>query len=904
MDQNAPNPITEEKFIGREHEIAAYEQWLTDPNACRILYVYDAASEPDKKGGVGKTKLLQECIKITKEKYKNIVIVSVDFFSIADRNGRRIAERVYKQLKDTYPDWSADSFGKALKDGKNNTNSAEIRNILSEALTSDLRELDAYLSKMHPGRYCALVIVLDTFDVIQDNPSVAVFSPLQKFPDDYHFGHIRFLLAGRYDINWAQPNWEGREQEVKGIALEPFTRKETVNYMHSYEIPLESGSPEAAILWELTGGRPILLGLVKDLIGHNTVKLEDLLSVPPAEFEAHLVSQINNIDKPVNWLVLFMAHAYHRFNFPLLEWILGRASSLRTLVGEVDKRQLEELPSLSFVRRATDKSGDFTLHDEMRPLIMKHCWQSLDTDKSYRQEVSRHVIQYYEQELANEHDDLMRQAYIVQILYHKAFLEINDGMKYFTQCFDEAIDLWQNAYARNLLQEIQKFSEPSSLNQYVYLITKKLSPYQRADLVMKEARLFLKEENREMALAYHQQLLDEAEKDWREEHQAEILYDLGECHLAMAKFQEASKAFNDALTLERKRNNQQKIADILNALGYISRRQGQFDQAVDYYQESLRIYKGLGEQPEYLRELADILNNLSNVYRLLGKIDKALTYCQRGLQIRERLSSNNEVSEVAIGFSHATLGHIYLYDGDDVNAEKHLKTALDAFTRTNNKQGLVACHNRFGQIQMKRGKLDEALDHFKRAFEEATRTDEGAQITSLNRQGHIHGLRQECEEAKNDFEKAIALAQNVHDSYQEVESRIDLARVLANLEEYELYLQELDKAATIAGQQHYNKLLGEIEKLQGDQSYQQQRHQGAFLHYAKLCHFMAQYNPIEYRKALRFLTDKLLESLKVDDSTEVATALEVLRSYWEEQQLASTFPEFLRVCDNVDEVNS
>ena len=587
MDHNAPNP-----FIERKKQIATYEQWLTDANAPRILYFYDAAPDPDKKGGVGKTKLLQECMKITKDKYqdKGIFIVSIDFFRITDRNGITIAKRVYRQLRDTYPDWSADSFASALKNSKHIANPTEVRNKLSEALTSDLHNLDAYLRATHPEMQHTLLIVLDTFEFIQDNPSIAAFSPRQTFPDDYHFDRVRFLMAGRNAINWAQPNWQGREHEVQSVALDPFTLDETVNYMHSYDISLEPGSPEAAILWELTGGRPILLGLVKDLVGRNTVKLKDLLSVRPAEFEAQLVSQINNIDKPVNWLLLFMAHAYHRFNSSLLKWMLKEAR-LRALVGEVDKKQLEALPTFSFVRWAADESDDFTLHDEMRPLIVEHCWQKLDHDESFRHEVSLCVIEYYENTLKQEHDDLMRQSYIVQILYHKAFLAINDGLQYFTQHFNRAIDLWQNAYARTLLQEIQKFTEA-------------LSADQRADLVMEEARLFLKEENRAMALAYYTQLLDEAEVDWTEAHKADIFYGLGECYLAMTEYQEAFSAFNDALALERERSNQKRIADILNALGYISRRQGQFDHAVEYYQESISIYKMLGKQPTYLRELA------------------------------------------------------------------------------------------------------------------------------------------------------------------------------------------------------------------------------------------------------------------------------------------------------------
>jgi 5S rRNA maturation endonuclease (ribonuclease M5) len=191
MNPSAPDP-----FIGREHEIDIYEQWLTDPNAPRILYFYDAAPEPDKKGGVGKTRLLQECMNITKEEHKKeVIIVIIDFFRITDRNGRIIAERIYNQIKEAYPNWSGNSFDRALreeihrehqqatkKDGKNNVNPSESRNKLSKALLSDLCNLDTYLQDIEQEEQFSLLVVLDTFEVIQSNPSVAVLSPYNPFP--------------------------------------------------------------------------------------------------------------------------------------------------------------------------------------------------------------------------------------------------------------------------------------------------------------------------------------------------------------------------------------------------------------------------------------------------------------------------------------------------------------------------------------------------------------------------------------------------------------------------------------------------------------------------------------------------------------------------------------------------
>ena len=66
---------------------------------------------------------------------------------------------------------------------------------------------------------------------------------------------------------------------------------------------------------------------------------------------------------------------------------------------------------------------------------------------------------------------------------------------------------------------------------------------------------------------------------------------------------------------------------------------------------------------------------------------------------------------------------------------------------------------------------------------------------------------------------------------------------------------------------------------------------------------MTQYNLFEYQETIRLLINKLLELLKVDDPDRIANVLVVLRNYWEKQQLGDKFPEFLKVCDDISEMN-
>ena len=79
---------TTDNFIGRNKEIVLFEQWLNTMTAPYILYFYDALDEEEKKGGIGKTWLLRRCATLARQKNPAMAIVMIDFFNVADRDGK------------------------------------------------------------------------------------------------------------------------------------------------------------------------------------------------------------------------------------------------------------------------------------------------------------------------------------------------------------------------------------------------------------------------------------------------------------------------------------------------------------------------------------------------------------------------------------------------------------------------------------------------------------------------------------------------------------------------------------------------------------------------------------------------------------------------------------------------
>ena len=852
------------RFIGHTKELEVFEQWLTHPDGSWILFFHDAAKVPAKKGGVGKTWLLRKCANIAKERDKNIAVAVVDFFSVGDRDGVEVAQRIVKSLMEVHPEWSPEFFTNALAEYHEGISTKrdlnDLRDKLRTALTNDLEILDKRLV----GENRQLLVFFDTYEVIEAYPTGAVLSPAYTFPDQYQFKRMGVVIAGRNAPDWEHPNWkEHRKEDVQCVPINPFTQEETVQFINdNIDImgSLEVQSTQAQALYARTEGRPILVGLMADMLNNRVMTLNQLLEIPKNRFESYLVEQINNLEKPINWVILFMAHVYHRFNEALLNWLFDHSLGIKELMQDVQTHELsKKLLELSFVRRSG--SGDnMALHDEMRRLVNKYNWTIQEQQtRLYRRELSLGAISYYLDQIDHESSEQMRQTYQVEMLYHKLYVDANEGFRFFEQHINRAIDLWQSAFARSLLQEAQQF-------------TNDLSPDQYYSMILAEAALLSREEDNKAALKLYEKLEQEANESWLLSHHADILFHKGTSYQDMDQLDEAVDSFSRSMELETKRDNESRVATILSSLGVIARRTGNLDQAEHYYEQGIVILKKLGD----LRGYANILNSLGGLYRLQGKTEEALRRCKVAWRIRKDLYEQGELSEVAVGMSLGTIGVIYLRVDDLVNAEKFFQNAFKIFERNNFKSGIAAMYNRFGQIALARNELARAMEWFQQGYKASEGVDAEAEINSLNKQGWVHVLQGQLQESIPLLEKAIERAREVNDYYQEAELLIDLADVFERLERLKQSSKYLHEAVDIARRYKYYYLLGIAEDFRGDNRYKDAEYQSAFRHFGEYCHYMALYNPVQYEKAVRKVTDQLLNVPK----EEISTILDELVTQW------------------------
>jgi tetratricopeptide (TPR) repeat protein len=869
--------IQPKEFIGREEEIAFLTAWLTDEDALSAVYIHDSLEEYEKKGGIGKTWLLRKFFELL-EQHNNVIPVVMDFFNVLDRDGVIIAERVVEAVRKKYPHWSTGDFVKLLQEYREvargrRAETAILRERLAGALETDLRLLQQQMAET--GTY--MVLFFDTYELIESNPITAVLQPAQTFPDNYRSNRVRTIIAGRNAIDWTHQNWVGRKGEVIVRTLPPFDYDETVEYLqnrlNSYNInSIPSETLQA--LYQKTEGRPILLGLVADVLNKRITLPETLVAIDKSMFEASLVEEINHFEDPSKWIIFSMAHIYHRFDAAFIDRLLNWPG-LRGLVPGMQYRELvKELPTLSFVRRS-GSGEDFVLHDEMRRLVNKYCWEIHDQDGRIRRELSKLAVNHYTELIDREANEEQRHSYIVEMLFHELYLDVEEGFQSFEKHFNYAIEFSLRAFARALLQELQKF-------------VPRLSHEQRLAMKLAEVRVLREEENPGTALEILSALEQDAE--WAEHHGSDLLFEKGSCYLRLNLYLQSIASFETCVAIEQLNRDKARYALLLNRLGYIHRLQGRNTEAMLNYGEALKVQRNLDNPREY----ANLLNNMGNVLRFQGKLEDALRYCKLALRIRRDLFSQNKISEYYVGLSLSTLGHIYHTLGEVKEEEKAYQEAFDIYNRVGDKSAIADTYNCLGRIWVEKGDLKRARENYEQASRIASGVSRLAEIESYNQLGRVSLMQERWEEANSSFEIAIALSRQLGLDYQLAENLLYYGEALDRIGFS--WNEQIKEAKRIARNNDYTYLLARAGELQGDIYLRRKEYQSAFKHYRVACRYMSLRGFPEFNRTLRKLNDVLLEI----PGNFLPGIIDSLLSYWYELGLDKKYPELLEICREVN----
>jgi tetratricopeptide (TPR) repeat protein len=139
---------------------------------------------------------------------------------------------------------------------------------------------------------------------------------------------------------------------------------------------------------------------------------------------------------------------------------------------------------------------------------------------------------------------------------------------------------------------------------------------------------------------------------------------------------------------------------------------GEYERALEIYQECLNGYINLGINPE---ELSKVYNGIGNVYESLGKYDEAMDYQKKALDMR--IDAYGEQHAI-VASSYTDIGNIYKLSGKYDEAMEYYTKAIDIYIKCFGDRHIdvASLHNNIGNLAYSLGKYEEALEHHKNAI--------------------------------------------------------------------------------------------------------------------------------------------------------------------------------------------
>lgn len=241
-------------------------------------------------------------------------------------------------------------------------------------------------------------------------------------------------------------------------------------------------------------------------------------------------------------------------------------------------------------------------------------------------------------------------------------------------------------------------------------------------------------------------------------------------NLRKGQFSKALLAAQNSLELSRSLRDYDLIGNCLNKIATVHYYQGEYFDALFYFDESISAYKQAGN----IKGMASATNNKGAIYYYLGNLLKALEHYKGALMLSETLADK----ENSVASIRNNMAGIYVKLGDYENAMSHFQMAKSTYDRIGDRKKLSQVINGIGEIYLKKHQYQEARSYFDQALHLAKQIDDQQRILeALLSLGEIEEHQGNLKEALSLYDQSLDLSQQINNPLYRAKAQIALGSV-------------------------------------------------------------------------------------------------------------------------------
>lgn len=199
--------------------------------------------------------------------------------------------------------------------------------------------------------------------------------------------------------------------------------------------------------------------------------------------------------------------------------------------------------------------------------------------------------------------------------------------------------------------------------------------------------------------------------------QAYALNELGRFYRNTSQYDRSIVLHREALGVSEKADNLDFRIYSLNNLGVVYRRISSIRMAMDSHQRALELAQNIKSPSNSLKRSINVsLNGIGNLYLMLNQYDQAISYFERSLRLEAELGN-----VLGLAINNQNIGKCLEALGKLDEALDRYRISLAYNDQIDDDRGRVICKNSMAQVFLKTGKIDNAQELLKNALPVAQR---------------------------------------------------------------------------------------------------------------------------------------------------------------------------------------
>lgn len=243
----------------------------------------------------------------------------------------------------------------------------------------------------------------------------------------------------------------------------------------------------------------------------------------------------------------------------------------------------------------------------------------------------------------------------------------------------------------------------------------------------------------------------------------------GDMHRDKGEYDQALDFYNQALILNKKSGDKPDMASTYNSIGIVYGMQAEYETCESWMMKSLEIYKETGDE----NGMANTYNNLGNIHYYQGDYKPAINFWTQSLKMKEKSGD-----KLGMANTLNNIGNIHLAQNDEVAAIDYYQRSLKIYDEIDHPNGMVVTSSNLAGIYLDQGKTKQALDMYLKCYSMSAKEEDKKGISdAYNGIGTVYKANGDLDSAIFYFKQSLQIRDSIGDSKGRSETNNHLAKV-------------------------------------------------------------------------------------------------------------------------------